>query len=166
LIVAQEIAGNWTARHCPRQLKAAKYSRRAITVTHVKPDFLRLDRWLWFTRFYKTRSAATAAVKGGHVEVNNERASAGHRVQIGDQIELIKQQLTYRFMVALIPLRRGPAVEAQACYTEDPGSVRAREERSAQLKQDRQLMPRTPGRPDKHTQRLLRVKNREPGSTD
>ena len=135
-------------------------------MTYVKPDYLRLDRWLWFTRFYKTRSAATAAVKGGHVDVNSERASPGHRVQIGDQIELINQQLTYQFVVTSIPLRRGPAVEARGCYVEDEVSIRAREERSTQLKQDRQLMPRTRGRPDKHTQRKLRVRNRETGSTD
>lgn len=135
-------------------------------MTHVKPNLLRLDRWLWFTRFYKTRSAATAAVTGGHVDVNDERASAGRRVQAGDRIELVKQQLTYRLVVTALPLRRGPAVEARSCYTEDPDSIRAREERSAQLKQDRLLMPRTRGRPDKHTQRMLREKNRGPGSTE
>ena len=135
-------------------------------MTYVKPDALRLDRWLWFPRFYKTRSAATAAVKGGHVSVNDERASAGHRVRAGDQVELINRQLTYRFVVTSVPSRRGPAVEARECYSEDPDSIRAREMLSAQLKQDRQLMPRTRGRPDKHTQRMLRVRNREEDSTD
>jgi ribosome-associated heat shock protein Hsp15 len=145
---------------------AAKYSRRQITEMHVNPEFLRLDRWLWFARFYKTRSAATAAVKGGHVDVNDERARPGHRVQIGDHVELVKQQLIYRFVVTAMPPRRGPAAEAQRCYSEDPESVVAREKRIAELKRDRQLMPRTRGRPDKHTQRMLRLRSRKPGSTD
>lgn len=132
----------------------------------VKPDYLRLDRWLWFARFYKTRSAATAAVKGGHVDINGERANAGHRVRVGDEVELIKQQLTYRFVVSALPPQRGPAVAARACYDEEPTSIKAREELSARLKQDRQLMPRTRGRPDKHTRRMLRDRNREPDTTD
>jgi ribosome-associated heat shock protein Hsp15 len=132
----------------------------------VKTNYLRLDRWLWFCRFYKTRSAATAAVKGGHVDVNNDRASPGHRAQIGDRVELVKNQLTYCFEVTGIPQRRGPAAEARACYAEDPASVMARDERISELKQDRQLMPRTRGRPDKHTRRKLRDRNREPGSDD
>jgi ribosome-associated heat shock protein Hsp15 len=130
----------------------------------VNSKFLRLDRWLWFCRFYKTRSAATAAVKGGHVKVNDDRASPGHRTQIGDRVELVRNQLAYCFDVTGIPQRRGPAAEAQTCYVEEPGSVTARDQRKSQLKQDRLLMPRTRGRPDKHTRRKLRVKNREPDS--
>jgi ribosome-associated heat shock protein Hsp15 len=132
----------------------------------VTTNFLRLDRWLWFTRFYKTRSAATAAVKGGHVTVNGERASPGHKTQSGDRIELVRSQLTYSLVVAAIPARRGPAVEAQACYTEEPDSVSKREELIAQLKRDRMSMPRTRGRPDKHTRRKLRERGREALDSD
>ncbi len=124
-------------------------------------DFLRLDRWLWFTRFYKTRSAATTAVKGGHVTVNGERASPGHRTRPGDQVELVRNQLTYRLVVSAMPARRGPAAEVQACYTEDPDSISKRDELVAQLKRDRMSMPRTRGRPDKHTRRKLRERGRE-----
>lgn len=129
-------------------------------------DSLRLDRWLWFTRFYKTRSAATAAVKGGHVQIRNERARPGHRVQIGDQVQLVRQQLMYRFIVTAIPARRGSATAAQSCYSEDPDAILEREKRIAQIRQDRQQMPRTQGRPDKHTRRRLRHRSREPGPTD
>ena len=51
-------------------------------------DSLRIDRWLFFCRFFKTRSKATAAVTGGHVKLNGERASPGIRVSVGDRIEL------------------------------------------------------------------------------
>jgi len=121
---------------------------------------LRIDRWLWFTRFYKTRGLAAAAVTGGHVRINGERARPGQRVRRGDTVQLIKTQLPYDLTVLDIPRRRGPATEAQACYRESADSVANREKLTRQLKVDRQQMPRTSGRPDKHTRRLLRQRNR------
>lgn len=123
-------------------------------------DSLRVDRWLFFCRFYKTRSKATAAVNGGHVKLNGERASPGVRVTIGDRIELVRDRLPYRFDVVAIPGRRGPAGEARACYVEDEPTAREREHRLAALRQDRSLMPKTDGRPDKHTRRKLRERGR------
>ena len=121
---------------------------------------LRLDRWLWFTRFYKTRSAASAAVQGGHIRHNGERARSSTKVAIGDQIRLVRNQLTYDLTVEDIPSRRGPAPEAQACYSESEASIAAREGQLADLRSDRLQMPTTPGRPDKHTRRRLRERNR------
>ena len=121
---------------------------------------LRLDRWLWFTRFYKTRSAASAATQGGHVRLNGERGRPASKVAIGDRIQLVRQQLTYDLTVEDIPLRRGPAPEAQACYSESEESVAARESHLADLRSDRLQMATTPGRPDKHTRRRLRDRNR------
>ena len=124
------------------------------------PASLRIDRFLFFCRFFKTRSKATAAVTGGHVKVNGERASPGQRVEIGDRIDLVRERLPYSLEVARIPHRRGPAREAQACYVENAETVRQRETQVAGLKQDRTLMPKTEGRPDKHTRRKLRERNR------
>ncbi len=121
---------------------------------------LRIDRWLFFCRFFKTRSKASAAVTGGHVKLNNERAAPGQRVQVGDRIDLVRERLNYSLEVTGIPSRRGPAKEAQACYVEDEETVRQREAKLAGLKQDRLLMPKTKGRPDKHTRRKLRKRNR------
>ncbi|MDH5619092.1 MAG: S4 domain-containing protein, partial [Gammaproteobacteria bacterium] len=70
---------------------------------------LRLDRWLWFTRFYKTRSAASAAVQGGHIRLNGERSRSSNKVTIGDRIRVVRNQLTYELTVVGIPSRRGPA---------------------------------------------------------
>lgn len=122
---------------------------------------LRLDRWLWFTRFYKTRSAASAAVQGGHVRLNGERARSSAQVAIGDRIRLVRNQLTYDLTVEDIPKRRGPAPEARACYRESEASIAEREQRLAELKTDRLQMATTPGRPDKHTRRRLRDRNRK-----
>ena len=121
---------------------------------------LRLDRWLFFTRFYKTRSAASAAVQGGHVRHNGERARTSAKVAVGDRIRLVRNQLTYEMTVDDIPARRGPAPEAQACYTESESSVMARKSHLADLRSDRLQMATTPGRPDKHTRRRLRDRNR------
>lgn len=117
---------------------------------------LRIDKWLYQCRFYKTRSKATAAVSGGHVKLNGERTSPGVRVKPGDRIDLVRDRLDYSLEVTAIPARRGPASEARACYIEDEAAVREREEKVAALRQDRMLMPRTAGRPDKHTRRKLR----------
>ena len=116
---------------------------------------LRIDRWLFFCRFYKTRSLATAAVSGGHVRINGERATPGARVKCGDRVELVRDRLPYIMNVTAIPTRRGPAAEARKCYDEDPGTLLEREALIQALRQDRMLMPKTRGRPDKHTRRQL-----------
>lgn len=121
---------------------------------------LRLDRWLWFSRFYKTRTAASAAVQGGHVRVNGEPARTATRVRVGDEIRLVRQQLTWELTVRAIPARRGPAKDARACYDESAGSHARRERLVADLRRDRMQMPMTGGKPDKHTRRKLRKRNR------
>lgn len=122
---------------------------------------LRIDRWLYYCRFFKTRSKATSAVAGGHVKVNGERATPGTRVSCGDRIDLVRDRLPYALDVAAIPARRGPAAEARRCYVEDEKTARERETRSAALRQDRLFMPRTDGRPDKRTRRKLRSRRRD-----
>jgi len=121
---------------------------------------LRVDRWLFYCRFFKTRSLATAAVVGGHVKVNGQRTTQGNRIKCGDRIDLVRERLAYSLTVTDIPSRRGPAAEARKCYQEDDETVRQRELQTAALKQDRMLMPKTDGRPDKHTRRKLRTRNR------
>ena len=121
---------------------------------------LRIDRWLFYSRFFKTRVLSTAAVSGGHVKINGERATPGGRVKPGDKIELVRDRLPYSLEVLEIPGRRGPAAEARRCYVEDAETIRQREVQSASLRQDRMLMPKTAGRPDKHTRRKIRDRNR------
>ncbi len=121
---------------------------------------LRIDRWLFFCRMYKSRTQATDAVTGGHVKLNGERTSPGARVKVGDTIDLVRHRLPYSLEVIAIPARRGPAKEAQACYEENEMTRLEREQLAEQLKFDRLLMPRTAGRPDKHTRRKLRDRQR------
>lgn len=121
---------------------------------------MRIDRWLFYCRFFKTRSRSSAAVNGGHVRINGERATPGSRIKCGDRIDLVRERLHFSLAVVAMPARRGPVAEAQQCYAEDEQSVRAREAQTAALKQDRMLMPKTEGRPDKHTRRKLIERNR------
>lgn len=119
---------------------------------------LRIDRWLFYCRFFKTRVLSTGAVTGGHVRLNGERATPGSKVKSGDKIDLVKERLPYSMTVVEIPNRRGPAAEARRCYEESEDTVHEREAQLKLLKQDRMLMPRTAGRPDKHTRRKLRAR--------
>ena len=121
---------------------------------------LRLDRWLWFTRFYKTRTAASKAVNGGHVRLNGERARTSSKVVAGDRIQLVRNQLEFDVTVADIPSRRGPASEAQSCYAESEESLARRKQQVSELRLDRLQMPMTRGKPDKRTRRKLRDRNR------
>ena len=121
-------------------------------------DGQRIDKWLWFARFYKTRALAAKAVRAGHIRINGARAKPGHDVRPGDQIELVKEQLRWRLTAGPLPSRRGPAKEARLCYAEDEASVERRQKMIANLRMDRLQMPRTDGRPDKHTRRKLRAR--------
>lgn len=127
---------------------------------------LRIDRWLWFTRFYKTRGLAAGAVTAGHVRINGERARPSTPVREGDRIDLLRDQQPYRLTVSQLPRHRGPASEARACYVDDPETAERREAIRDELRSDRQLMPRTRGRPDKHTRRLLRSRRRQDVADD
>ncbi len=129
-------------------------------------ESLRIDRWLWFTRFYKTRGLASDAVTGGHVKVNGERAKPGSKIKEGDVIELVRGQLPFRLEAGPLPVRRGPASEVKLCYIEDDATQQKRQAIIDGIRQDRQQMPRTTGRPDKHTRRKLRDYGRSQGESE
>jgi ribosome-associated heat shock protein Hsp15 len=124
---------------------------------------LRIDKWLWFTRFYKTRALAGKAVAGGHVKLNGVRAKPSSNVSPGDVIDLVRDQLPFRLRAGVLPARRGPAAEARQSYFEDDASTARRQQILLSIRTDRMQMPRTAGKPDKHTRRKLRDRNRESG---
>jgi len=121
---------------------------------------LRIDKWLYYTRFYKTRGLAAKAVNGGHVKINGGRARPASTVKAGDIVELVRGQLPWRMTVLELPARRGPAAEARKCFEEDEAVGKRRRQLVDGRKLDRLQMPRTDGRPDKHTRRLLRARRR------
>lgn len=123
---------------------------------------LRIDRWLWCTRFFKSRGLAADAVKAGHVRVDGQRVKASREVKVGDRVSIVKGLHEVDVEVVGIPERRGPAVEAAACYTEMPESLERRRRRSEQSAAARILRAPTSGRPDKRTRRLIRDRQRGP----
>ncbi len=116
---------------------------------------LRVDKWLWCTRFYKTRSIAQDAVEGGHVQVNGERVKAARPIKVGDRLRITRERERFEVDVTGIPARRGPATEARQHYLETPESEAAR---AAAREFSRLAGPVDSGRPDKRERRdLLRV---------
>jgi ribosome-associated heat shock protein Hsp15 len=97
-------------------------------------DRVRLDKWLWAARFFKTRSLATEAVDGGKVDVNGDRAKPAKAVKAGDEIRLRSGPYEHTLIVHALAERRGSAAVAQALYEETEASKVAREKLSAQLK--------------------------------
>ncbi len=98
---------------------------------------LRLDKWLWAARFFKTRGIATSAINGGKVHVNNMRVKPAKKIQIGDLLDITKGELAFSVKVIGINDKRRPAKEAVLMYQEDNDSVKVREEKSQFLKEKR-----------------------------
>jgi ribosome-associated heat shock protein Hsp15 len=113
---------------------------------------MRVDKWLWCARFFKTRGLAQQAVEGGHVQVNGERAKASRQVKVGDRLRITRERERFDVAVTGIPARRGPATEARGCYLETPESEAARATARAF---DRLTAPVHSGRPDKRERRDL-----------
>ncbi len=115
----------------------------------------RLDKWLWAARFYKTRSLACNAVKGGKVSVNGRGAKPGYEVVVGDVFTVRQGHELKAIIVRDLSIRRGPASVAQQLYEETLESKQRREKE----KQLRQLSaaqrPRGEGRPTKRARRQI-----------
>jgi ribosome-associated heat shock protein Hsp15 len=133
-----------------------EYKARQDMMSNTGNESLRADKWLWFTRFYKTRPLAAKAVGGGHVKINGARAKPSGNIRPGDVIEIVRDQLAWRMTAVSIPPRRGAASEMRLCYEEDADVKAQRQQMIVGRRMDRLLMPRTDGRPDKHTRRKLR----------
>ncbi len=118
-------------------------------------DRVRIDRWLWAARFFKTRSLAGEAVAGGRVHVNGVRAKPAKGVAVGDRLEITIGQTTWDVAVHGLSDRRGPARDAVLLYEETPESAARRAEEAA----ERRLI-RVPGidlgaRPTKRDRRRI-----------
>jgi ribosome-associated heat shock protein Hsp15 len=116
---------------------------------------VRLDKWLWAARFYKTRSLASEAIKGGKVAVNGHRAKPSREVELGDSLTLRQGFDQKTVIVQALSDRRGPASVAQQLYTETAESITARE-RERELRQlANSQRPRGEGRPTKRERRHI-----------
>jgi ribosome-associated heat shock protein Hsp15 len=116
---------------------------------------LRLDKWLWAARFYKTRTLAAQAVEAGQVRVGGERVKTAHAVRTGERVSIRKSGHVWDVTVTALSDRRGGAAEAALLYKEDEASIAAREELAKQRKAAAEASPRYTGRPTKRQRRKL-----------
>ena len=119
-------------------------------------DSVRIDKWLWAARFFKTRSLAAQAVNGGKVQLNGNRVKPARALKAGDQLQIHKGGFEYNIMVMDLSERRGPATVAQALYQESEDSLRRRERLKEQHRLAASTTPRPIGKPDKKARRQLR----------
>ena len=117
---------------------------------------MRLDKWLWAARFFKTRGMASEAVEGGKVHLNGQRTKSGKEVRIGSRLQISKGGLEWDIEVKVLPRQRRPAAEAQHFYSENDDSRQRRETAAAQLRAARQAAPlQTASKPNKRDRRLI-----------
>lgn len=116
---------------------------------------MRLDKWLWCARFFKTRALATDAIRIGRVQVNEARVKPSKVIHAGDQLRISKAPYQYDLTVtALVTSRKSPAAAA-LLYHESRTSIERRAQLASQLKVGASLIPHTRGRPTKRDRRAL-----------
>jgi ribosome-associated heat shock protein Hsp15 len=116
---------------------------------------VRLDKWLWAARFYKTRSASAQAIDGGKIDIAGERAKRARLVQVGDIIVVRRPPYEHQIVVRGISELRGPAKDAALLYEETKESREARERLAYQLKNAPTLTFQGVGRPTKRDRRVI-----------
>lgn len=119
------------------------------------PGKIRLDKWLWAARFFKTRALAVEAIDGGKVSVNDDRPKRARLIQAGDRISLRLGASHHHLVVKDVSARRGPAAVAQALYEETPESRAARETLAAQHKDAALSFAFQEGKPSKKERRAI-----------
>ena len=114
---------------------------------------MRLDKWLWSARFFKTRTLAVQAIAAGHVTVNGERAKAAKALRVGDAVVIRKPPFEHAVVVKELSEQRGSATIAAALFEETAESRARRAALAAEVKSMHGLTPRFKGRPTKKTRR-------------
>jgi ribosome-associated heat shock protein Hsp15 len=143
------VSANYLARRC------ANGSEVIIVANPLEQKRVRLDKWLWAARFFKTRTLAMEAIKGGKVHVDGQRARPSKEVRIGHEIVIRKGSTTWTVIVRTLSRQRRPASEAALLYSETEESRQTRLESQEQRKQDWMHRPLGSGRPTKKERRQL-----------
>jgi ribosome-associated heat shock protein Hsp15 len=117
---------------------------------------LRIDKWLWAARFFKTRTLAAQAVDLGRVRVNGERVKPAREARVGDRVEVQAGEVRREVVILALAAQRGPASAAQQLYEETADSVARRERRRELARYGAEPAHAIKGRPTKREGRLLR----------
>ena len=120
---------------------------------------IRIDKWLWAARFFKTRSLSTEAIHGGKVHINQRRIKPSKSVKVGDVLSIRKFHTEFIIVVNDLSSRRGPASAAQLLYTETSESIEQRQ-KSAEEHKKGGMRTRGSGRPTKKDRRAINRLNR------
>ena len=116
-------------------------------------NVLRIDKWLWASRFFKTRKLASEAVSGGKVHVNGQRCKPSKEIKIGSKILIHKDQYSWDVTILVLNKQRRPASEVRVWYQETPKSLDKRQQQIVINKEQRQLLP--------HSERELRPNKKQ-----
>ncbi len=123
---------------------------------------VRLDKWLWAARFFKTRSIAATAITGGKVQVNGRRVKRASLLAVGDRVRVRKRSQLHDVIVKDLSQRRGPAIVAAELYEETAESRLERERLASQRKAAPTYSFREKGKPTKKERRQLSHLKRKP----
>ncbi len=120
-------------------------------------EAVRLDKWLWAARFFKTRKLASDAISGGKIHVNNQRVKPGKEVKAGAQLSITKDNLSWEITILAVTGQRRPAREAVFLYEEDPDSRAKRQQQMIEQREMRELFPYNgpDHKPNKKERRLI-----------
>ncbi len=118
-------------------------------------DKMRLDKWLWAARFFKTRSLATQAIEHGRVKLNGERVKPAREVRPTDRLDLHIGGFDWTVTVRALAMHRGPAPVAQALYEEDPASLARRQAQRSERRLTASPAEAIKGRPTKRDRRQI-----------
>lgn len=134
----------------------SKLTKNTSTINQNKAETVRLDKWLWAARFYKTRAIAKQMIDGGKVFYNGQRTKSGKSVALGDKIRLRQGFDEKEVIVIALAERRQDASFAATLYNETTDSIKVREDTSLARKQGILLSPASDTKPDKKQRRQLR----------
>lgn len=127
---------------------------------------MRVDKWLWVARFYKTRTRAKAAVLRGKIQVNGDRVKPAREIQCGDLISIKEDYFSREYLIQAIRQQRGSAKIAQALYKETEDSIARTNELAARRKSNFDTVLRPSSKPSKSDRRTLARLKRSGGSVD
>jgi ribosome-associated heat shock protein Hsp15 len=116
---------------------------------------VRLDKWLWAARFFKTRNLATEAITGGKVHLNHQRVKPAKEIHIGDELTVRTGYIERTVIVQALSIQRRPAVEAALLYEETVASIEKRQKDAELWQQEAASRPRGSGRPTKKERRHI-----------
>jgi ribosome-associated heat shock protein Hsp15 len=131
------------------------------TLAPASTETMRLDKWLWAARFFKTRQLAIDAINGGKVHLNGQRVKPGKDIASGVHLTISKDQYAWDITVVALSKQRRPAAEAERLYEEDADSQARRLALLEQRREDREAGLQPDQRPNKRDRRLIHRFKRE-----